>query len=53
MACYFLDFFSPCDRVLPSPKVRFVTFPVFADFGREQIKKYETTESMVVLSFGP
>jgi hypothetical protein len=39
MACYFLDFFSPSDRALPSPKVRFVTFPVSADFGREQFKK--------------
>jgi hypothetical protein len=39
MARSFLDFFSPCDRVLLSPKVRFVTFPVSGDFGREQIKK--------------
>jgi hypothetical protein len=35
MARYFLDFFSPCYRVLLSPKVRFVTFPVPVDFGRE------------------
>jgi hypothetical protein len=52
MAHYFLDFFSSCDSVLLSPKVRFVTFPVSADFGHEQIKKCETTESEAVLMFG-
>jgi hypothetical protein len=44
MAYYFLDFFTPCDRVLLSPKVCFITFPVSADFGCEQIKKSETID---------
>jgi hypothetical protein len=42
-----LDFFPPCNRVL-SPKVRFVTFSVPADFRCERIKKCKTTESKAV-----
>jgi hypothetical protein len=48
MAYRFLDFFSPFNRDLLSPKVRFVTIPVSADFGHERIKKCETTDSKVV-----